>query len=144
MIPLPTLDERREEIPSLAQHFLLRCPTEAGVPGPSRFTDEVIAVLEAAAWPGNVRQLAMVVREAYLQARDSTMIRVSHLPEELALPLQFKVHGKESDNARAVSLALRVTKGQVGHAAKLLGTSRTTIYAYLTAHPEIERKVAKK
>src|SRR6266571_3470512 len=117
-IELPRLEQRRDDIPALAQCFVERCPEQTGEPGPSRFTPEVLSLFQAAAWPGNVRQLEMVVRDAYLRGRHSEVIGLGHLPEVVHL---------------AVRLALEVTRGGVDRAARLLHTSRTTVYHYMAA-----------
>src|SRR5512142_963649 len=53
---LPSLRERREDIPLLARHFLARSAKELGVE-PKRLSDEVLAHLARMDFPGNVRQL---------------------------------------------------------------------------------------
>ncbi|OLD39486.1 MAG: hypothetical protein AUI57_03180 [Candidatus Rokubacteria bacterium 13_1_40CM_2_68_8] len=131
VIRLPALAERREDIPALALRFLHRCPNETQEAGPTRLAPEVLSVLEAAAWPGNVRQLEMVVRDAYLRARRGTMVRLEHLSELVHLPVRFERRGDRAANARAVRVALEATKGRVDGAARLLRMSRTTVYQYL-------------
>lgn len=75
-IEAPSLRERREDIPALADHFITRFNAEEGkrVAGCSA---ETIALLQAFDWPGNVRQLenavyrAMILADApYLQPHD--------------------------------------------------------------------------
>jgi len=131
MIRLPTLSERADDIPLLAEQFLARCPAETGESGPTRFSPEVIALLQVAAWPGNLRQLAMIVRDAYLHACGSAAVRLEHLAELVHLPVRFERRGDPAANARAVRLAMEVTKGRVDGAARLLRMSRTTVYHYL-------------
>jgi len=133
ILPLPTLAERREDITGLAMHLLGRCPEATGEPGPTRFAPEVLSLFHAAAWPGNVRQLEMVVRDAYLRARRSDMVRLSDLSDVVHLSVGFKRRGDAAQNAKAIQVALEVTRGRVDRAAKLLRTSRTTIYNYLEA-----------
>lgn len=131
IIRLPPLDERRDDIAVLALRFLARCPDETGDPGPTRFAPEVVAFLQAAEWPGNVRQLAMVVRDAYLRARHRDAVRLEDLSDLVHLPVRFARRGDPAANARAVRLALDVSRGHVGLAAKVLRTSRHTIYDYV-------------
>jgi two-component system response regulator GlrR len=133
MIALPALSARRDDIPALAVLFLERCADETGVRGPTRFAPEAMALLQAAAWPGNVRQLELVVRDAYLRARTSEVIRPSHLSSLVDLPLRFVRRGDPATNRRAVRVALEVSHGKIGGAAKLLRTSRNTIYHYTRA-----------
>ncbi|HEX5129536.1 MAG TPA: nitrogen regulation protein NR(I), partial [Usitatibacter sp.] len=56
---LPSLRERRDDIPLLVRHFLAKSARELGVEG-KRLTDAAIAFLAAHEWPGNVRQLENV------------------------------------------------------------------------------------
>ncbi len=133
IISLPPLSARRDDIPALAQLFLERCADDTGERGPTRFVPEGIALLQAAAWPGNVRQLEMVVRDAYLRARTSDCIRPAHISGLVQLPLRFMPGGDPATNGRAVHLALEVSHGKIGAAAKLLRTSRNTIYHYQRA-----------
>jgi DNA-binding NtrC family response regulator len=146
VIHLPSLEERREDIAALAQGFLARCPEETGRPGPDRFAAEVISVLQAAQWPGNLRQLEMVIRDAYLRAGGSPIVRLSHLPDLVMLPMRFQRRGGAAANANAVRLAVAATHGRVRDAARLLHTSRSTLYAYLGARsvrtPDVERVTA--
>ncbi|PYO69673.1 MAG: hypothetical protein DMD69_01980, partial [Gemmatimonadetes bacterium] len=81
IVRVPPLEERREEIVLLAQHFLARCPAETRVThGPQRFTKEAITALEAASYPGNVRDLKGRVKAAYLHAQGEETIGAHHLP----------------------------------------------------------------
>ena len=58
MVPLrvPSLKERREDVPALARHFLARSAETSGIPNRELSTDALTA-LQAYDWPGNVRQL---------------------------------------------------------------------------------------
>ncbi|MCC4119136.1 two-component system response regulator GlrR, partial [Aromatoleum toluclasticum] len=60
---LPTLDERREDIPLLANHFLrgLARKYQKRLRG---FAPEALEALTTDAWPGNIRQLQNVVEQA--------------------------------------------------------------------------------
>ena len=53
---MPSLKERREDVPELARHFLERSAETSGMPGRELSTDALTA-LQAYDWPGNVRQL---------------------------------------------------------------------------------------
>lgn len=59
-IRLPSLRERREDIPLLARHFMARAAQAAGLPE-RPLAEDAIAALQAYDWPGNVRQLRNVV-----------------------------------------------------------------------------------
>ncbi len=64
-LTLPPLRERKEDIPLLAEYFLSRCAAEMGVPNPG-ITQDALECLMAMDWPGNVRQLANVIRKALI------------------------------------------------------------------------------
>ncbi|MBI5433354.1 MAG: sigma-54-dependent Fis family transcriptional regulator [Planctomycetes bacterium] len=88
-IVLPTLRERREDIPALAQHFLERF---AASRNDMEVSDEALAVLEAHEWPGNIRELETVVERA-VAATQNAVIDVLHLPAALR-----ELHGRMGDH----------------------------------------------
>jgi two-component system nitrogen regulation response regulator GlnG len=81
-IMLPPLRERADDIPLLAERFLLRA-TRAGQPTP-RISDAALKELSTRAWPGNVRELRNAVEHAALVARGA-VISADHLPPPLEL-----------------------------------------------------------
>ena len=80
-IQLPPLRKRRDDIPTLAQHFLQKCAAAGDRPAPS-LTAGAMGLLESYAWPGNIRELENVVERA-LALAPGERIEVSHLPEHL-------------------------------------------------------------
>ncbi|MCE4536173.1 nitrogen regulation protein NR(I) [Pelomonas sp. P7] len=78
---LPPLRERREDIPSLARHFLQRSATELGVE-PKRLSDAALAVLTQFDFPGNVRQLENICHWLSVMA-PSQVVEPKDLPDEL-------------------------------------------------------------
>ncbi len=81
-ISIPPLRERREDIPSLIEHFVTRAAAELKVPRPV-VVDEVTATLVAHRWPGNIRELQNVIERAVLMS-DGREIRLSHLPHDIS------------------------------------------------------------
>jgi anaerobic nitric oxide reductase transcription regulator len=83
---VPSLRERREDIPLLAQHFVDVARRRLGK-GPMRLSASALEELSAAAWPGNVRELENVVSRAALRASFGKNEResVTLLPEHLDL-----------------------------------------------------------
>ena len=79
-VRIPSLRERREDIPLLARHFLARSATELGVE-PKRFSDEVLAHISRMEFPGNVRQLENLCHWLTVMAPGQT-IGVADLPAE--------------------------------------------------------------
>src|SRR2546422_1299699 len=129
VIRLPALAERREDIPALALRFLHRCPNETQEAGPTRLAPEVLSVLEAAAWPGNVRQLEMVVRDAYLRARRGTMVRLEHLSELVHLPVRFERRGGRAPNAQVGPRAAGAAQSGLDGVAPAPLTAPTTAFS---------------
>jgi two-component system response regulator HydG len=76
-IHIPPLRERRDDIPLLAEHFLLHYQEQYG--SPTSVSNEVLERLQAFNWPGNVRELKHVLLRAALLNRDRQLI--DELPE---------------------------------------------------------------
>jgi two-component system nitrogen regulation response regulator NtrX len=86
VVPLrvPSLKERREDIPALAAYFLARASETSGLPARSLASD-AIAALQAHDWPGNVRQLRNIMDWLMIMRSGETdVFRADHLPTELA------------------------------------------------------------
>lgn len=78
-IRCPTLEERREDIPQLAEAFLRAFCQDNGIP-PKPMDPEVFAALQQRKWPGNVRELKNVVERTAILAADR--ITIADLPED--------------------------------------------------------------
>ena len=83
-VRMPSLTERREDIPELVDHFLARFAAERRI-SPAEFSPEAVAALQAHEWPGNVRQLRNIIeRTLILAPGDRTgLIEVDMLPAEI-------------------------------------------------------------
>ncbi|WP_339878299.1 nitrogen regulation protein NR(I) [Pseudidiomarina gelatinasegens] len=152
-LQLPTLAERREDIPQLAQHFLQSAAQELGG-SPKRLTAAAEQILVNAAWPGNVRQLENTCRWLTVMAPGQT-IDVADLPQDLS---SDKVKNTQANSAQwytllrnelksrceagdthildnllptiehlALDIALEHTDGHKQKAAELLGWGRNTL-----------------
>ena len=98
--------------------------------GPCRFAPEAIQSLEAATYPGNLRDLRGAVIRAYLHAAGSNPeVRLEHLRPELQIPLRFERRGDRATQLRVVAWALWKTCDRVGEAAKLIGAHSNTVGA---------------
>jgi transcriptional regulator with AAA-type ATPase domain len=85
-VHLPSLDERRDEIPGWATVMLARRHAESGVGGSVAFDEQALSRLGERAWPGNLRQLENVVRRAYalwLAARADATVSVTQIDRVL-------------------------------------------------------------
>jgi DNA-binding NtrC family response regulator len=81
-LQLPTLRERREDIPPLIQHFLAKHCQEMHVPT-KRFTPDALRVLSEYSWPGNVRQLENVIERCVALSFGKHDLGREDLPREI-------------------------------------------------------------
>ena len=84
-IQLPPLRERQEDIPLLLEYFLRRARKEMGKSNLDGLSPAALATLNAYRWPGNVRQLQSVVRQAVLNTT-GTVLGVESLPSFITQP----------------------------------------------------------
>jgi len=134
-IHIPPLRDRRKDIPLLVAHFLRKAKEEGREsPGVSK---EAMAVMEAYAWPGNIRELQSAVRFALVKAR-GRMIRPEHLPLELKALEERQGHRrpKRKLDPERVRAALTQTGGNKAKAARVLGVGRATLYRFLADFPD--------
>ncbi|MEO1493445.1 MAG: sigma-54 dependent transcriptional regulator [Pseudomonadota bacterium] len=78
-IEVPSLDQRREDIPELADHFLDHFATEQGMARRS-LGEACIAALQTREWPGNVRQLRNMMEQVLILGSDAREIEPEELP----------------------------------------------------------------
>ena len=136
---VPPLRERRDDIPVLVRHFLLRASAEAG---------KAIPFVEAAAmelmmnyrWPGNVRELQSAIQSGVILSRDGKLT-VADLPSSLtgmstppanmleeAVARKFSLDRIEQQYARMI---LESVGGNKTEAASILKIDRKTLYRKL-------------
>ena len=72
-IPVPSLRERVEDIPLLAEHFLQRGERDSGAV--RRLSAEAMDLIRAYSWPGNVRQLANTIRRLMVTSAEEEITR---------------------------------------------------------------------
>ena len=127
---LPPLRERAEDIPLLANHFLLRYAEKLRRPARA-ISPRALEMLCGAAWPGNVRELEHVLERAVLFA-EREVVRPRDLPESLRSGRSERgrlelssLEEVERDHIREV---LRHTNGNKLKAAKILGIPRASLY----------------
>ena len=132
---IPTLAERREDIPLLANEFLSRLATRYRR-GRLAFSPEAMQLLVSAPWPGNVRQLLNVVEQAVALAATEvipeSLVRQALDAGDTALtPLDEARRAFERDYLVRI---LKITGGNVTKAARLAGRNRTEFYRLLERH----------
>ena len=133
-IRLPSLRDRREDIPLLAMHFLRR-HTQRYPKNLSGFEPGAMHALLRHPWPGNVRELDHAVERAVLMA-DGTLVQ-SHELGLHAGPESFR-RLEEMSLEEVESYLIKKTvarfDGNVSQAAKALGLSRSALYRRLQRH----------
>jgi PAS domain S-box-containing protein len=130
-VELPTLRDRREDIPLLVDHFIARFNAlqNKDVSGVS---DEVLQVLMRAEFPGNARELENTIEHAFVLCR-SGLIELRHLPLEIVersgLTPDVRLRGASLSSMEAVHIAdtLRRHHGNRTAAATELGIHPTTL-----------------
>jgi two-component system NtrC family response regulator len=130
IIRLPSLVERKTDIPLLAEHFIAHYA--ARLKKPITGMDEAVREqLVAYAWPGHVRELRNVIERACILC-DGPLLDAASLPLELqgappiAASSSYDLEGVEREHIRRVLLQ---TGGNKTLAAELLGIGLTTLYA---------------
>ena len=78
-MPVPSLGERREDIPLLADHFIEELNQSQGLPM-RRLSEDAVALLQTMEWPGNVRQLKNVIERVLILGGEAEEITASELP----------------------------------------------------------------
>jgi two-component system response regulator GlrR len=131
-LTLPTLAERREDIPLLAQHFLSVAieNTSHKING---FCQEAMEVLIRADWPGNIRQLQNVVEQCVALSTEplisESLINNALRTQSAQLP-SFQ-EAREKFERDYLAKLLKTTEGNVSQAAKIAQRNRTEFYKLL-------------
>jgi two-component system response regulator GlrR len=135
-LEIPSLTERREDIPLLANHFLttLGDAQKKSVRG---FSPEAMEVLISAPWPGNVRQLMNVVEQS-VAFTTTSLIPVSLVQRALRGDAEEKmpafVDARSRFEREYLTQLLQITNGNVSHAARIAKRNRTEFYKLLNKH----------
>ena len=133
-IAVPPLRERREDIPALAQYFL-RQHAQRYRKGVLGFDPTALRALLDHPWPGNVRELDHAVERAALLAHGDT-VQAADLglrrDGDARMPLEEM--SLEDVESLLVAKAMARFGGNVSHAARALGLSRSALYRRLEKH----------
>ena len=142
---LPPLAERREDIPSLVEHFMAHYAAERRVPTPEIAPDAMVA-LQSYDWPGNVRQLRNVVERTIILAPGDRIGRIDLdlLPAEvlgdqgdlggggggaiMGAPLR---EARETFEREYLRVQIRRFSGNISRTASFIGMERSALHRKL-------------
>jgi two-component system nitrogen regulation response regulator NtrX len=143
-VRVPSLSERRDDIPSLVGHFMKRLSAASGLPT-RNVGDDAMAVLQAHGWPGNVRQLRNVVERLLILAGDdeADAVTADLLPTDLGAGGSWGGRG----NDLVIALPLREAReiferdylvaqinrfgGNISRTAAFIGMERSALHRKL-------------
>jgi two-component system response regulator AtoC len=127
---LPPLRERKEDIPSLTEHFIAYFNREFGknVKGISKMAEKFLTEYS---WPGNIRELKNIIERAIILENEETLL-LEHLPQEIVAkasgagsgPFNLRLPPEGIDiedvERELIRQALEVSEGNQSKAAKKL------------------------
>ena len=142
VLRLPPLRERLDDIGPLASHFAAKAASAMGLKAPE-IAPDAIAWLRSLPWPGNIRQLRNLVERTVLltpsprlHADDfrTTAAMAGETQQSDSKDTPASPASLDDSERRAVEAAMRTAKGNVTHAASILGVTRQTLYRKLKKH----------
>ncbi|WP_375623148.1 MULTISPECIES: sigma-54-dependent transcriptional regulator [unclassified Bartonella] len=145
-IAVPPLSARREDIPELVHYFVKTISQQVGIK-PRAISDDVIAILQTHAWPGNVRQLRNNIERLLILVRDGDgPITADFLPSEVSdslprlqmdsdesimdLPLR---EARELFEKRYLVAQIGRLGGNISRTAEFIGMERSALHRKLKA-----------
>ncbi len=148
VVPLevPGLSERREDIPTLVDHFIAQISISTGLV-PRIIGEDAMAILQSYEWPGNVRQLRNIIERLMILSEGDadTVITAEMLPEELGGAVNLNPDG--SGGEHLMSLPLRDAReifereylmaqinrfgGNISRTAEFIGMERSALHRKL-------------
>ena len=152
-VHVPSLADRRDDIPALVDHFFARYASDQGFPTPE-IGIEAMAALQAYEWPGNVRQLRNVVeRTVILTPRDKLhKIEADMLPAEIThshgggdiglsammgVPLR---EARENFEREYLRVQIRRFSGNISRTAGFIGMERSALHRKLKLLGMVDRR----
>ena len=125
---MPSLNQRKEDIPLLAEHFLYRFSQETNKPT-DKISREAMDEMMLYDWPGNIRELENAIERAVVVGKQREI-----LPEDLpifchepAAPIRARSL-KEVEKAH-IEQVLVENQWNMARSAKILGIDRSTLYS---------------
>jgi len=135
-IRIPSLADRKEDIPALVDYFSRSAAKRHAIPV-RRFDPDVLIAFDCYQWPGNIRELRNVV-ESMVLLTDRDVVGLETLPAEVAAAAQRKFDpgpttgravGLEAVEREAIAQAIRRHGGNLKRVASELRISKSTLYA---------------
>lgn len=133
---LPSLRERRDDIPLLVKHFIAGAAKSGGLQAPE-ISAEAIEYLTRLSFPGNIRQLKNMVERAVLiggprlEKGDFSSQEGAEAPAASHFGSGATLEDME---ASAIRSALEKSEGNMTQAARILGITRQTLYRRMEKH----------
>jgi two-component system nitrogen regulation response regulator NtrX len=143
-IEVPPLEDRREDIPELAQHFIALFNSEQGL-AMRELGEDAVAMLQTMSWPGNVRQLRNVIERVLILGDGTGPIEAKDLPSQSES--QSAEEGDMSLSASLTTLPLREARelferhylmaqinrfgGNISRTASFVGMERSALHRKL-------------
>ncbi|UCF77710.1 MAG: sigma-54-dependent Fis family transcriptional regulator [Candidatus Eiseniibacteriota bacterium] len=130
-IHVPSLASRKEDIPLLVEHFLVKHRGSGELT--RTFEDAAVRALSSQEWPGNVRQLESFVRMVMTVVRsqkitEETVVRLLDEMGRLGRPGEERAMSLEEAEKQAILRALSSVGGDKRKAAQILGIALSTLY----------------
>lgn len=152
-VAVPSLAERREDVPALVEHFFTRYASDQGV-APPEISIDAMTALQAYEWPGNVRQLRNVIeRTVILTPRDQlNRIEADMLPPEIIngkldgetrLPTIMGVplrEARENFEREYLRVQIRRFSGNISKTAAFIGMERSALHRKLKLLGMVDRR----
>ncbi len=134
-IDIPTVAERKDDIPLLASYFLNQA-NEKFNKTINGFAPNVLRILLRYSWPGNIRELKNVINRAVILATEDYITLDELMLGEISSNVRYKgnttlvdaTHEAEIDT---IKKALKKANGNKAETAKILGISRRNLYRKL-------------
>jgi two-component system, NtrC family, nitrogen regulation response regulator NtrX len=143
-VTVPSLSERRDDIPALVDHFFARYARDQGIQ-PPEVGAEAMTALQAYEWPGNVRQLRNVVERTVILAPRERLNRIEAdmLPTEIlserlqndsrmsalmGVPLR---EARENFEREYLKVQIRRFSGNISKTANFIGMERSALHRKL-------------
>jgi PAS domain S-box-containing protein len=139
-IEMPSLRERREDIPLLINHFIEKCNIKIhNRPNITEVTPQALSALLDYDWPGNVRELENAIEHACIRSktdridRDSLPVSIIGMPAaRISEPVTHDISETISEiQKKHIDELMKQYNGNKSKVAKNLGISRTTLWRRL-------------